>query len=173
MFKKLHHKLYNMKNYKSKLFVFLLLVSTLTRITAQEVVTTLGGNAIGSSGSVSYSVGQLFFNNLSSSTGTVSQGVQQPYEISTLGLENNNNDNISQVIVIYPNPTTDFLILQFGNVINALSYQIFDITGKLLKNEIVFDKENKIDMSSFIKATYFLKVLKYNQEVKVFKIIKN
>lgn len=160
-----------MKNKKTKIFAYLLLVSMLTTGKAQQVVNTLGGNASGSSGSVSYSIGQLVFNSISGSSGTVTQGVQQPYEVSSLGLEDNNN--FTQNIIIYPNPTTAFLNLKLNNDTNELSYQIFDITGKLLKNETAITQENKIDISSFLPAIYLLKVFQNDNEFKTFKIIKN
>ncbi len=51
---------------------------------SQESVNISGGNAIGTGGSVSYSVGQVFFNTSESTTGSVTEGIQQPYEISVV-----------------------------------------------------------------------------------------
>jgi hypothetical protein len=48
-------------------------------IQAQETVSTSGGNASGSGGSASYTIGQVAYTSNTSSAGTVSQGIQQPY----------------------------------------------------------------------------------------------
>ena len=51
-------------------------------ISAQSGTITSGGDAAGSGGSVSFSIGQLDYTSISSAEGTVSQGLQHPYEIS-------------------------------------------------------------------------------------------
>jgi len=162
-----------MKNKKFKLCVILLLGIGMPRVNAQVAVTTLGGNASGSSGSVSYSVGQLVFNTNSASSGSVAQGVQQPFEISSvLGLEEIYGVNLH--LFAYPNPATEFLTLKVENDFNnELSYQIFDIRGSILADKRIHDNETNIQVKNFAAATYFLKVFQNNKEIKTFKIIKN
>jgi hypothetical protein len=48
---------------------------------AQESILTGGGNGSGDDGSVSYSVGQVFYSGSNESNGSVSEGVQQTYDI--------------------------------------------------------------------------------------------
>ena len=48
---------------------------------AQEAVSAAGGNASGSGGTASYTIGQVAYTTNSSASGTITQGVQQPYEI--------------------------------------------------------------------------------------------
>ena len=54
---------------------------------AQESANASGGDASGSGGTVAYSVGQVVYTTNTDASGTVSQGVQQPYEIFTLGIK--------------------------------------------------------------------------------------
>ena len=54
-----------------------------------------------------------------------------------------------------------------------LSYQLYDMNGKLLENKKVTGNETSIVMSNLVPATYFVKVTEGNKEVKTFKIIKN
>ena len=54
-----------------------------------------------------------------------------------------------------------------------MSYQLYDVNGKMLRNDRLKEFETSIDMSDFVSATYFLKVTNINKEVKLFKIIKN
>ena len=107
------------------------------------------------------------------SNGSVAQGVQQPFEISVVtGLEEAKGINLS--VSAYPNPTTDFLNLKVGNYDNTnLSYQLFDISGKLLETKKLVGNQTNIVMSNLVPATYFVKVTDGNKEVKTFKIIKN
>jgi hypothetical protein len=163
-----------MQNKRLKLLVTLLMGLGLTGLQAQTAVPATGGNASGSGGTVSYSVGQVVYTtNTGGSNGTVAQGVQQPFEISVVtGLEE--AKGISLSISAYPNPTTDFLNLKVENYENTnLSYQLFDIGGKLLETKKITGNQTNIVMGNLVPATYFVKVTEGNKEVKTFKIIKN
>jgi hypothetical protein len=54
-----------------------------------------------------------------------------------------------------------------------LSYQLFDLYGKLLDSERIVESETFIDMTSLARATYLLRVFSENKDFKIFKIIKN
>ena len=51
---------------------------------AQNAVPSAGGNASGSGGSVSYTVGQTVYTAVAGSSGMIIQGCQQPYEAVVL-----------------------------------------------------------------------------------------
>jgi hypothetical protein len=162
-----------MKYKKLKLSAVLLLGLGHTGLQAQNAVPATGGNASGSGGSVSYSVGQVVYTTNTGSNGSVAQGVQQPFEISVVtGIEEAKGINLS--VSAYPNPTTDFLNLKVENYDNTnLSYQLFDISGKLLETKNITGIQTNIVMSNLVPATYFVKVTEGNKEVKTLKIIKN
>jgi Secretion system C-terminal sorting domain len=145
----------------------------LTGIQAQEGATAAGGEATGSGGSVSYSIGQVIYTTNTGSNGSVSQGIQQAYEITAVtGIEEAKGINL--ILSAYPNPTTDFLTLNVENYNNQnLSYQLYDISGQLLESNKLYSNQTMIVMSNYSDATYFLKVIDNNKEVKTFKIIKN
>jgi len=54
-----------------------------------------------------------------------------------------------------------------------LSFQLYDIQGKLLQNQKLEGSETQIDMSKYTAASYFLVVMSGNQPIKEFTIIKN
>jgi hypothetical protein len=145
----------------------------MTGVYAQSAIPTAGGNATGSGGSVSYSVGQVVYSTNSGSSGSEIQGVQQPYEISIVtGLEAGNA--ISMQCSAYPNPATYFVKLKVEKYkTENLIYQLYDVSGKLLENKKIDTDETSIDMHNLVMSTYFLKVMQNNKEIKVFKIIKN
>jgi hypothetical protein len=160
---------------KNKLQPLIMLLAgiLLTSITkAQESANSSGGNAIGSGGTVSYSIGQVDFNSNSGSSGSVAQGVQHAYEIFTVGI-NETTLNIS--LTAYPNPTTDNLTLQINDYKNEkLTYQLFDIQGKLITNGQVISKQTIINTVSLQSATYFIHLVNNDKtKVQSFKIIKN
>ncbi|MBC7847035.1 MAG: T9SS type A sorting domain-containing protein [Flavobacterium sp.] len=141
-------------------------------IQAQQSTTTVGGNALGSGGNITYSVGQVICTTNAGLNGSITQGVQQPYEIlSVLGVENH---QISLNFQVYPNPTTDYLTLNMGNTeLLNLHFQLFDINGKLIEIKKITNTIETIQMTNLPIATYFLKVVNYNKEIKTFKIMKN
>lgn len=162
-----------MRHKRLKLSAVLLLGLGLTGLQAQTSVNATGSNASGSGGSVSYSVGQVVYTTNTGTNGTVAQGVQQPYEISVVtGIEEAKGINLS--VTAYPNPTTDYLTLSIAEFeISNLSYQLYDMNGKLLQNAKITGNQTSIAMSNLVPATYFVKVLQESKVVKTFKIIKN
>lgn len=166
-----------MKTLKSIIFICFLLVCNVTSINAQNNTVSSGGEATGTGGKVSYTVGQIDYTTYDGGVnGSVAQGVQQPFEISIItGLEEAKGINL--VCSAYPNPTTDFLTLKVDAStmlsIQSMSYQLYDISGKLLETKKLESNETSIIMSNLAAATYFLKVTEGNKEVKTFKIIKN
>ncbi len=150
-----------------------LLVSGLTGLQAQETIPATGGNASGSGGSASYSLGQLVYTTNTGTSGSVAQGVQQAHEISVItGIEQAKDINL--ICSAYPNPTSDFLTLKIENYDKEnLSYTLFDVNGKLLESKKITGNETSISMTNRLSKLYFLKVIDSQKEIKTFKIIKN
>lgn len=157
------------------LIVMCISVCGLTALNAQVLhagITAAGGNANGTGGSASYSVGQLVYSTATGATGSVAQGVQQPYEINVIsGIEDIYGINL---LMAYPNPTANSLTLKIeNNELSSFSYQLYNISGSMISNAKVTSIETTISMSELIPSTYFLRILVDNKEVKTFKIIKN
>jgi hypothetical protein len=164
-----------MRHRRLKLSAVLLLGLGLTGLQAQTNVNATGGNASGSGGSASYSVGQVVYTTHTGANGSVAQGVQQPYEISVVtGLEE--AKDISLKVTAYPNPTTDYLTLEIDASaslsIQSMSYQLFDMQGKVLQNQKITGYLTNIDMNNLVPATYFVTVIQENKAIKIFKVIK-
>ena len=149
-----------------------LLLFNLNGLKAQEAIPASGGNASGGGGTANYTVGQVAYTTNTGSNGSVSQGVQQPFEISVVsGVE---TTTIELACSAYPNPTTDKLILRVENNEKLnLTYQLLDISGRLLESKKVEGSETCIAMGSLTPSIYFLKVFDGINEAKTFKIIKN
>jgi hypothetical protein len=158
---------------KMKIICFLLFIWGSAICFAQQSVSSAGGEARGAGGTVSYSVGQVVYITNTSTTGSIAQGVQQPYEISFVsGIEEAKGINL--ICSAYPNPAADFLTLKVENYnIEYLSYGLYDVNGKLLEHKIIEGNETSINMSILAPASYFLKVTQNNKEIRTFKIVKN
>ncbi len=156
-----------------KLIALLLFGFSLAGLQAQEAFPVAGGDAVGSGGSVSYSVGQLVYTTNTGEDGSVAQGVQQPYEISIItAIEE--AGGIDLICNAYPNPTTDFLTLKVESYdLDDLSYYLFSMNGNLLESQKITEREISISMIKYLRGTYFLKIVSKNKEAKTFSIIKN
>lgn len=159
-----------MKSKKIK-FILLLLSIGIT-VQAQQANITSGGDASGNGGTVAYSVGQVVSTTNSNFSGTVSQGIQQAYEIFTLSTKDSEL-NIS--VSVFPNPTSSNLTLQMKNYNNEkLSYKLFNVQGKLLGNGQIVTQQPQINITSLPIATYFIHVKNQtNNQLYSFKFIKN
>lgn len=142
---------------------------------AQDRIVSSGGDASDITGSVSFSVGQINGNSFFATKGSVSEGVQQPFEINdiiTIGVEN--PDWINLTMSVYPNPTIESIQLHIEKEgLKDFSYSLFDLSGKLLLKENISNSLSLIDMSTFSTGAYILDVYQENKKLKAFKIIKN
>jgi len=157
---------------KLSLITILTTISYFFELHAQETVLSTGGDASGSGGSSSYSIGQVVYTTNSGTTGSVAQGVQQPYEISTnVGIKIN---EISLNIGAYPNPTNTVLTLDIGKYIEEkLTYQLYNLKGQLLKNQQVISSTTQIAVKNLYAGTYLLNIQHNNSVIKSFRIVKN
>ena len=130
-----------------------------------------GGGTSNTSGSISYSIGQVAYQSVSNPSGSVSQGVQYAFEISTLSLEEN---KFNFTLTAFPNPTTENLNLRVGNFNQEkLNYKLMDAQGKTIEQGAILAQETTLDLQQLPTATYFVEVHNEGKKVHVFKIIKN
>ena len=143
---------------------------------AQETITTTGGEATGNAGSVSYTIGQIAVQTVSNGNASIAEGVQQPYEIQTVGVDN--YPNITLNAMVYPNPTADRLTLAVGaNLVGANSYSplqaiLFTTNGQPLQTVTVAGEHTVVDMTNVAAGTYYLRVTDGKQTLKTFKVVK-
>ena len=139
--------------------------------TSHQVLSATGGDATGSGGTVAFSVGQIVYTTSTGTTGSVAQGVEQAYEIYSVGIKETAL-NIS--LSVFPNPTSDFLTLKVQDYNNeALSYNLLDEQGKSVLNEQITNQDTQVAMSTLARGIYFINVLQANKKIQTFKIINN
>ena len=73
-------------------------------------------------------------------------------------------------IDIYPNPADDFVKVTSNNIIREIN--IFSIDGRMMYSNNMNDNEKMIDLSSFNKGTYIVRMIT-DEDVVVRKIMIN
>ena len=143
-------------------------------VSSQQSVHTSGGESLGPGGSLSYSVGQIAYSAYQGLSGTVFEGVQQPYIAIMVNTETPFSD-IS--IRLFPNPAdhyTSVEINEFGpsNDLSDFSCDLYTIYGHAMWSENIESPLTRLNTSTLIPGMYLLKVNYQNQPIKTFRFIK-
>ena len=138
---------------------------------AQESVNSIGGVITGSGGAVSFSVGQMVYTTDSKEAGSVVQGIQRPYKITTTDIKKLDN-NIS--FKAYPNPSSEDLFLEMNAFRKEkLVYQLYDIQGKLIMTNPIEIPKTQINMRDLAVGSYVIHIYdSKNQAIQTIQIIK-
>lgn len=154
----------------------MLLFSTLSVIAfGQSAIVPVGGDAQNANGSVSYTVGQVMTQTAANSNGSISvaEGVQQPYEIQTVGV--NPYPQITLSAVVFPNPTENMAQLMlngFDIPDGGLQAHLFDSKGKLLQLIPVTEDLTSFQIGQYATGTYYLELRNGKQPLKTFKVVR-
>lgn len=141
---------------------------------AQSAIVPAGGDAQGG-GSVSYTVGQIAVQNATSSSGSVSvaEGVQQPYEIMTVGVDD--YPQIALNAVVYPNPTENLAQLRLNGFeipAGGLRAILYDGNGKQLQVVTIAEDLTSFQIGQYATGTYYLEVREGKHVLKTFKVVR-
>ncbi len=79
-------------------------------------------------------------------------------------------ENISDAIVVYPNPANNLLLVDIQ--FDALKMSILDIYGKLISSNSIINQHNELDISSFASGTYYIKVDLFNGDQAIKRFVK-
>ena len=148
---------------KKTLLLAALLLTGLS-MKAQETFATTGGDATGTSSSISYTVGQMAIMTdyervtaVENASANVREGVQQTYSVEELKIEG--AEPFSFDIKVYPNPTTDNLTVRLEQSVAGMRYELYGANGQLLQKESIGSDEQTIDMGDCAAGAYLLRVV--------------
>lgn len=163
-----------MNKKKITFLIYALSISAATYTQIHQTIAATGGNASGTGGSsISFTVGQIAYGLKGSSEWSVSEGVQQPYEISVLKTSIESTEDITLEYKVFPNPVHDFFKLTVKPFHNEkMRYRLYNDNGLKLLDKKVESEETLISVDNFISTIYYLKIFIDNKEVKIFKIVK-
>lgn len=137
---------------------------------AQQATVSSGGDATGSTGSVSFSIGQVSYGSAQATAGNINQGVQQPYLIVTSLSE---PSSLQQDWIVYPNPAHGQLTVHSTTGDKAFHWSIFDSNGRLIKQHRSESSQAIIDLNDMSPAVYQLQITTIENITVQYKIIKN
>lgn len=158
------------KHFLFSALIFALLCFGNIAVFCQTAFVSTFNQSSGSNGKVSFTVGQSYTLKGTGSNGETINGIQQPYSIYTLGVD---DAGFSLEISVFPNPVCDELILKTKDIeLKNLSFTLYDLNGIPIETKGIMDSETLIQMDGLQAATYFLKVMNKDKSVKSFKVIK-
>jgi hypothetical protein len=166
--KQSHLSTHKFKHIEKVLNLSILLISSVSSF-AQSNTVSAGGDAEGSNGSISYSIGQVFYVTDEGENGSVNQGVQQPYDAEIIiGIERKDIR-----AVIYPNPTFGQIQLQFDSDSYAnCRAELIDAAGKLIQSYNQLSSNNLFSLEFASNGIYALSIYQNDALIKSFRIIK-
>ncbi len=146
----------NFEHSKRRLLVCFFLFLSIDAI-SQECISSSGETLTSTFGSISYTIGQISNENNVSSTFQIQEGVQQVFN-------QNNSVKIDEGqldigVIIYPNPCSDFLQIDFNEKSNSkYRYEIFNTEGRLMISGELNSKSTKLETRLFPSASYLLRL---------------
>ena len=140
-------------------YYFLLLILFSFDLTAQEVITTSGEFGTNSEGSLSWTLGEVVTETVSTIDNELTQGFQQVQE-GYLGLS---DESISNEFLIFPNPFSSEVNVVSNDNYGRYSLTIFDYQTKIvLQRDIIFSsacKQISIDLSTLTAGFYYVELM--------------
>jgi hypothetical protein len=140
---------------------------------AQFSFSAIGGNIAQSNGEISFTVGQSFFSYHSSESLTVSEGVQQPFEI--FKVSGNSDAGINVNCRVFPNPIQGEMVLEYDAVYgkDKITHAVLStIRGIIITKFSVCYGQTTVCTTNLPEGLYLLQVYQSNRLVKTFKVVK-
>jgi len=107
-------------------------------------------------------------------TGVYSPRYKEFYYYSNENLISKSEFNHLQNIKVYPNPVSDYLIIENNSIAKLLNYKIFNIKGELLDVGVMLNNIKQIDISFLPPAIYYIQLYSKdkNGSLQTIKIVK-
>ena len=158
-----------MKTILILLFFFLLQLFNTTNAQSNFVAT--GSSATTMAGEVSVSIGQTAYVSDSSSSGSVSEGNQQTYDII---------DGIIQIpadgyeVKVFPNPFPGNIYIAIaGEKTETVEVELYEPNGMLLKKETFCTPDYCLKTENLVPGSYIILICSKSFETRRYKLIKN
>ncbi len=128
----------------------------------QSSFVSFGGTSSGTGGTISYTGGQIVFSSVNDEGGSISEGVQQAYEIFIFtGI--NNSEMILPEYSVYPNPASEYIIIKTNDEeCSDTRYQLSDLAGRICESNEIKSNETKIYLGNLKQSLYVLTIIKSN-----------
>lgn len=143
---------------------------------AQQTIPISGGSVSGSSGTLSYSLGQMVMMSdvepavtVNVVTASIIEGVQQPYTIDQIAIPK--VSPLQTEVVIFPNPTTKMVTVRIEDQNPNYQFFLYSNNGQQLMSGTL-EQEKALDMGRYPAGSYFLTIQDENHSQNNYRIIK-
>ena len=132
--------------------VFVLLHNDIVQ--AQSTMVAAGGNAIGPTAQVSYTIGQVVYTSQYNSDAIVDQGVQHSIEIYPVSI---GKEESECSLSVFPNPTYESITISLGIAVRYQGeWSIIDIHGKQVLSQEYDSPSMTISLTDLPSGSYTL-----------------
>ena len=155
--------------------ILILFIVFSTHVTAQDldhyVIGSDGGHSRNNQFSLDYTIGEVVtdFSRDTANNVDLAQGFQQSY-LSIVSVE----DHVFDIeIAVYPNPAIDHLNVSLLLGDKEMRYSLFDIGGKLIRQERILSDNFQIGFSTLSTGSYVLVFTNKEQRIKTLQVQKS
>ena len=152
-----------------KVLLILLCLPTIGfgQITSPSVISSSGNSYNNGGVNMDYTLGEIVVETQTNTTTILTQGFHQ----GVLKV-NTSVENIDIKTKVYPNPTTNFIIIELEKNVNA-DILVYDINGKLVIKDKLNDENQKQFDFSFLKQGNYLLHINIADKQSVYQINKS
>ncbi len=146
-----------------------LLLIAYSALFSQEIISPAGNYSANSDITISYTIGEPIIETLQSGDFQITQGFHQT-KLIVSGISTNSicNDNVK----VYPNPTNEYLYIDFNAKDEILVCFLTDENGKKLTTPSSINSIISIDMRHFPPGVYFIYLTNSKNQIATYKIVK-
>jgi hypothetical protein len=150
--------------------VLFILILASTQLAAQSAIVTGGGDAVSSSGSVSFSIGQISNAQAIASTGSLSEGVQQPFEFFEVSV----NELLREIgISLFPNPALTDVMIELPVFREGIVARFYSSNGSLIEEVNIKTKSTSVNVRNWSASTYYIHLSDSAGNTSSYKLVKH
>lgn len=120
------------------------------------VIASGSGSGMGNTQYLDYTIGQVAYLTASSASNHLTQGFQQPAEISTPVVDLRPDWTIN----VFPNPASETIFLSADQIpaFSKARYDLIDLQGRILLHGLIQGQLQEIDVNHLPASMYFLRI---------------
>ena len=136
----------------------------------QQALLSSGEYHQGTTGSISWSLGETAVSTLAEGEYIITQGFQQS-KLTVTAIDVEPYPSIS--ITAYPNPTSSNLLIAVDGEIANLRYEVYAVNGLNIAGNHFDSNPQKIVFAHLNSGVYLIRIQLNNQTIKTFRVVKN
>ncbi|GAB5538395.1 MAG: hypothetical protein Salg2KO_04980 [Salibacteraceae bacterium] len=141
---------------KQLILLILSCVASAGAVSAQSVIASAGESYEGNNAQMSYTLGETVIATHSVDSNQMTQGFHQS-KLNVVGIS---EDFKSVSVKVWPNPTTDFVTIDFDQNAGVYDLILLDQAGQLVKSQsAIGDSQYRLEMRSLASGSYFLNIV--------------